>query len=56
LNRTVPEDGLTSPESVFTRVLLPAPLGPMTDTNSPSLTVRPRSRSTGTSRYPAFTS
>src|SRR5574340_142170 len=36
----VPEVGLSTPAMMLNRVLLPQPLGPMTETNSPSATVR----------------
>ena len=40
LKRTVPAVGTHAPVSTFTSVDLPAPLGPMIDTNSPSSTQR----------------
>jgi hypothetical protein len=40
LNLTRPDVGVVSPVSTFTSVVLPAPLGPMIETNSPASTRR----------------
>ena len=47
-NRIDPEVGLTTPEMVLNKVVLPAPFGPTTETNSPFATVIETRLRTGT--------
>ena len=49
---TTPSDGTRIPASTWSSVLLPAPLGPMTPTDSPWSTVNDASRSAQKSGSP----